>query len=115
VELEQLETLVDRLDKSHTLCQRMEHADAATRDSVCLVGDFIVNVTGSEYGLESKSIACLIEAATNTLLAFIEPALENGFHLKSFCGRGVCEAATYQTPQNAEGFRAFSISPNFHS
>jgi len=37
VELEQLETLVDRLDKSHTLCQLMEHADAAQQFPVMAI------------------------------------------------------------------------------
>ena len=42
------------------------------------------------------------------MLAFVEPATENGLHLKSFRESKVLEGvATYQTPQITEGFQVF--------
>jgi len=57
VEFEQVQTLIDHRDESHTSCQHMEQSDATTRDGVCFAGEFVVNVSGSEPRLKCNSIA----------------------------------------------------------
>ena len=76
-----------------------------------LVGYFIVNIAGSETGLKCQCVARLIEAALDSLLAFVEPTVENEIHLKSFRGRFVWEAANSSNTAKHRRISSFFIFP----
>ena len=86
VKLEQMQVLVDRVDQADALSQQMHGANAAAGNAMCFVGNFVLNVTGTEGWPESHGVFLLIEPARNSVLAFCEPTSENDLHLKSFRG-----------------------------
>ena len=54
--IEQMEAFVDPGNESHPTCQGMEQSNSTTGNGVRLVGDFVVDVAGSETGLKCNRI-----------------------------------------------------------
>ena len=84
VQLEQMQTLIDRFDQTTTPRQQMESANAAAGDAADLVRYFVMNVAGGQLRLEAEGEVFLIETTFDSTLATGEPATENDLHLKSF-------------------------------
>ena len=61
----------------------MDGPDATAGDSAGALGNFVMDVAGGEDGLEGEGVPAFVEAALDSALAFLEPASENGTHLKS--------------------------------
>ncbi|OWK35352.1 hypothetical protein FRUB_09513 [Fimbriiglobus ruber] len=70
-----------------------------------------MDVAGFEHGLGAERIARLIESASDAGLAFLEPAAEDRFHLKSFVFSGGCGLCNPTNTGKHEGFQAFRFSP----
>jgi hypothetical protein len=83
VELEQVELVVDGVDKANLACQRVQSADATTADATGTVGDLVVDIAGGEHGtLAAGDVGC-VEAACDAPLAVGQLLAYLGFHSKS--------------------------------
>ena len=83
VNLEEAELLVEGFVQAPVFDEPMDCPEAAAGDSAGALGDLVLDVAGGEDGLEGEGIPAFVEAALDSALAFLEPASENGTHLKS--------------------------------
>ncbi|OWK41796.1 hypothetical protein FRUB_03874 [Fimbriiglobus ruber] len=67
-----------------------------------------MDVAGFEHGLGAERIARLIESASDAGLAFLEPAAEDRFHLKSFVFSGGCGLCNHRKTRRISSFSFFS-------
>ncbi len=107
VQLEQMQTLIDRLDQTVASRQQMHGADAAAVDAAPFGRHFVINVAGSELRFEAEREILLIEATLDAALASREPVRENGTHLKSFRDCDVWQSGNYSNTTNHRRISGF--------
>ena len=83
VELEEVQLVVDGIDKTDLTSQSVQETDAAATQSAAAVGDLIVDVRGRELGSVATVAVAFVEAAFESLLAAAQLLAYLGFHLKS--------------------------------
>ena len=71
--LEDVQSLVDGLNKSELACERVDGANTTVNNSTGACGDLIVDVAGGEHGLGTATEVCLVEAALDAALAVVKP------------------------------------------
>jgi hypothetical protein len=86
----------------------MDRPEAAAGDGTGPLGDLVLDVACGEDGLEGKGVPTFVEAALDSALAFLEPAGENGTHLKSSLVSGDWEAATSSNTGKRRRISSFS-------
>jgi hypothetical protein len=86
----------------------MKCADAAVSHAPATVGDLIVNVARGEHGSIHLTQSGFVEASLNSALAVGQLLPYLGIHSKSLSAGGDGCWLQHQTPQNHQGFRAFS-------
>jgi len=70
--LEQVQFAIDGVDESNASSQQVKRADAAVRDAVNAVGNFVVNVAGREDGPIAATGFAFVKPALKTALASVE-------------------------------------------
>ena len=111
VDFQQVQIVINGIDKANLPGQQMHGADAAIDHAAVAFGDFVMNVTCAELGLGRNRIACFVQAALDSALVFVEPARENGIHLKSFCDEGSWGGCYFfKHRKSPEDFKLFHFS-----
>ena len=88
VDLEQMEPLVDGVDRADLSHQGVQDADAAVDEPAAAVGDFVMDVAGGERGPGAIAQPSGIEAALKASLAVGQLAGYGSIHSKSSAGSG---------------------------
>jgi hypothetical protein len=108
VDLEEAELLVEGFVQAPVFNEPMDRPEAAAGDSAGALGNLVMDIAGGEDGLEGEGVPAFVEAALDSALAFLEPAGENGTHLKSSFVSGDWEAATSSNTGKRRRISSFS-------
>jgi hypothetical protein len=83
VAFEELEVLIDVVDQPGTPGDHEHGADAARREALDPVGQFIVDVAGGEHGLFAFGTGPVLDALEDSALALPERVEDIRFHSKA--------------------------------
>ncbi|OWK35745.1 hypothetical protein FRUB_08308 [Fimbriiglobus ruber] len=84
-----MDSVIDVPHEADPADELVDETETPTGNGAGLIGDLIVQGVVRENGSGRRPTGPFIETALETGLVFAEPTLENGFHLKSFCGAAV--------------------------
>ena len=108
VELEQLQTSVQRINEAKPACEGMNETDAAAGHAAVTLGDLIVNVAGRHHGLGATAKVLLVQTPLNPALAVGQFSLYVRFHSKSLRATDVGESRYFIQHRKCPGISSFS-------
>jgi len=80
--LEQVKSVVDGAGEADALAQKVQRPDAAVADAAATLGEFVMDVGGSEDGLVEILEFVFVEPKLNSALAGLQSASYLGVHSK---------------------------------
>jgi len=108
VDLEQVHSSINGVDKSEVSGQGVDGADTAVANSETAVGQFVVNIRGGEHRPFHSAEVAFVETTLNASLAVGQLASYGGAHSKSFPWRGERIDLTLRIPRKtAKDFEFF--------
>jgi hypothetical protein len=83
VPLQQVEALIDALDKPEFHGQQVDGPDAARCDGTYLLGDPVADVGGGHHGPMAFHAGLILDSAEDVPLEAIQLAMDTGVHSKA--------------------------------
>ena len=103
--LEEMEVVVEVFHQMEFLCHEVDGSDASGGDGSGAVGHFIVDVGSGHHGLMTFDTRLVYDAASDSLLACGELAVDSGVHSKTSWRRMIEGVKYLDYPLKPGGFR----------